>query len=291
MFKRVSRNTWLLHLTVIIWGFTGILGVLISISALHLVWYRVMIAAFALFVFHAIKKRSTKISKRQLIQYFLTGGIVGLHWVLFFESIKVSTVSVGLVCLSSATLFTALLEPLAKGQKIAIADIFAGIIIILGIYLIFTFESDYILGITLGIIAALLASIFAIINSKLIQKGSAPLISFYEMLGATLWISAYMLITDRFDKGLLLNQSDLIFLLILGVVCTAMAYVVAVAVMRELSAFTVALATNLEPVYGILLAWIFFGSAEQMSLGFYAGAAIVLGTVFLYPFFKSKGRP
>lgn len=290
MFKRVSRNTWLLHLTVIIWGFTGILGVLISISALHLVWYRVMIAAFALFVFHAIKKRSTKISKRQLIQYFLTGGIVGLHWVLFFESIKVSTVSVGLVCLSSATLFTALLEPLAKGQKIAIADIFAGIIIIIGIYLIFTFESDYILGITLGIIAALLASIFAIINSKLIQKGSAPLISFYEMLGATLWISAYMLITDRFDKGLLLNQSDLIFLLILGVVCTAMAYVVAVAVMRELRAFTVALATNLEPVYGILLAWIFFGSAEQMSLGFYVGAAIVLGTVFLYPFFKSKRR-
>lgn len=291
MFKRVSKNTWLLHLTVVIWGFTGILGALISTSALHLVWYRVMIAAFALFIFLSLKRRSIKISKKQLIQYFLTGGIVGLHWVLFFESIKVSTVSVGLVCLSSATLFTALLEPLAKGRKVAITDIFAGLIIILGIYLIFTFESDYILGISLGIIAALLASIFAIINSKLIQKGSAPLISFYEMLGATLWISAYMLITDRFDQGLLLSQSDLIFLLILGVICTAMAYVVAVAVMRELSAFTVALATNLEPVYGILLAWIFFGSAEQMSLGFYVGAVIVLGTVFLYPFFKPKGRP
>jgi len=291
MFKRVSKNTWLLHLTVVIWGFTGILGALISTSALHLVWYRVMIAAFALFIFLSLKRRSIKISKKQLIQYFLTGGIVGLHWVLFFESIKVSTVSVGLVCLSSATLFTALLEPLAKGRKVAITDIFAGLIIILGIYLIFTFESDYILGISLGIIAALLASIFAIINSKLIQKGSAPLISFYEMLGATLWISAYMLITDRFDQGLLLSQSDLIFLLILGVICTAMAYVLAVAVMRELSAFTVALATNLEPVYGILLAWIFFGSAEQMSLGFYVGAVIVLGTVFLYPFFKPKGRP
>lgn len=291
MFKRVSKNTWLLHLTVVIWGFTGILGALISTSALHLVWYRVMIAAFALFIFLSLKRRSIKISKKQLIQYFLTGGIVGLHWVLFFESIKVSTVSVGLVCLSSATLFTALLEPLAKGRKVAITDIFAGLIIILGIYLIFTFESDYILGISLGIIAALLASIFAIINSKLIQKGSAPLISFYEMLGATLWISAYMLITDRFDQGLLLSQYDLIFLLILGVICTAMAYVVAVAVMRELSAFTVALATNLEPVYGILLAWIFFGSAEQMSLGFYVGAVIVLGTVFLYPFFKPKGRP
>src|SRR5690606_29282441 len=122
MFKGISRNSWLLHLTVLIWGFTGILGVLITISALHLVWYRVLIAAFSLFVYFVITRKSIKIGRKQLIQYILTGGIVGLHWVLFFESIKVSTVSVTLVCLSSVTLFTALLEPVIKRQKIAGVD-------------------------------------------------------------------------------------------------------------------------------------------------------------------------
>jgi len=193
-----------------------------------------------------------------------------------------------LVCLSSVTLFTALLEPIVKKQKIAGIDILTGVIIIIGIYLIFTFETDYLLGIILGIIAAFLASIFSIVNSNLIKKGSAPLISFYEMLGASIWISLYMLITNRFDAGLVLQQSDLFFLILLGTVCTAAAYVMAVAVMKELSAFTVALATNLEPIYGIILALIFFGSNEKMSLGFYAGAIIVLGTVLLYPYVKKR---
>ena len=288
MFKGISKNVWILHLTVLICGFTGILGVLIQVSALHLVWYRVLIAALSLLVYFLIKRKSIKITRRQLIQYLITGGLVGLHWVLFFESIKVSTVSVTLVCLSSVTLFTALLEPIVKKQKIAGVDILTGIVIIAGIYLIFTFETDYLLGIILGIIAAFLASIFSIVNSNLIKKGSAPLISFYEMLGASIWISLYMLITNRFDAGLVLQQSDLFFLILLGTVCTAAAYVMAVAVMKELSAFTVALATNLEPIYGIILALIFFGSNEKMSLGFYAGAIIVLGTVLLYPYVKKR---
>jgi len=288
MFKGISKNVWILHLTVLIWGFTGILGVLIQVPALHLVWYRVLIAALSLFIYFLIKKKSIRITKRQLVQYLITGGLVGLHWVLFFESIKVSTVSVTLVCLSSVTLFTALLEPIVKKQKIAGIDILTGVIIILGIYLIFTFETDYLLGIILGIIAAFLASIFSIVNSNLIKKGSAPLISFYEMLGASVWISLFMLITNRFDAGLILQQSDLFFLILLGTVCTAAAYVMAVAVMKELSAFTVALATNLEPIYGIILALIFFGSNEKMSLGFYAGAIIVLGTVLLYPYVKKR---
>src|SRR5690554_5936156 len=143
------------------------------------------------------------------------------------------------------------------------------------------------LGIILGISAALLASFFAIINSNLVSKGSAPVISFYEMLGAFLWISLYMLITGQFDQGLSLNISDLTYLILLGTVCTATAYVLAVQVMKELSAFTVALATNLEPIYGIMLAWLFFGTEEKMSLGFYAGAVIVLGTVLIYPYVKT----
>lgn|SRR5690606_3714343 len=287
MFKGISRNTWLLHITVLIWGFTGILGVLIQTSALHLVWYRVLIASLSLMAYFWFKKKSYRVSRKQLLQYLFTGGLVGLHWILFFSAIKVSTVSVTLVCLSSVTLFTAFLEPVIKRQKIAGIDIITGLVIILGIYLIFRFETEYMLGIILGVSAAFLASIFAIINSNLVSKGSAPVISFYEMLGAFLWISLYMLITRQFDQGLALNMSDLVYLILLGTVCTATAYVLAVQVMKELSAFTVALATNLEPIYGIMLAWLFFGTAEEMSLGFYAGAVVVLGTVFVYPYAKT----
>jgi len=285
MFKGISKNTWLLHVTVLIWGFTGILGVLINTSALHLVWYRVLIAALSLLLYLLLKKRPIKVTKKQFIQYTITGGTVGLHWVLFFSSIKVSTVSVTLVCLSSVTLFTAFLEPIIKKQKIAGIDIITSLIIIFGIYLIFAFETKYLLGIILGILAAFIASIFAIVNSNLVSKGSATLIGFYEMIGAFFWISLFMFITNRFD-GLILQQSDLVFLLILGTICTAAAYVLAIVVMKELSAFTVALATNLEPVYGIILALLFFGSSEKMSLGFYVGASIVLSTVLLYPYFK-----
>lgn len=288
MGRTVSRNELLLHLTVLVWGFTGILGALISLSAVYLVWYRVLIAASSLFVYFKIRGKPLKVSKTQLAQYLLTGGLVSLHWLLFFQSIKVSTVSVTLVCLSSLTLFTSILEPFIKKQKLAAIDIITGVMVIIGIYLIFTFESDYTLGIILGLSCALVASLFSIINSKLVSENSASTISFYEMTGAFVWISLYLFITGGFNSELLLDQSDLFYLLILGTVCTAAAYVAGVRVMKELSAFKVALVTNLEPVYGIVLAWLFLGHEEKMSGGFYFGALIVLGTVFLYPYFKKR---
>jgi drug/metabolite transporter (DMT)-like permease len=130
------------------------------------------------------------------------------------------------------------------------------------------------------------ASLFSIINSNLVKKNDATTISFYEMLGAFLWISLYILLFEKIDNGFFLDKADFIYLMLLGTVCTAAAYVAGVAVMTELSAFKVALVTNLEPVYGIILAWMFFGQKEVMSWGFYLGAAIILGTIFLYPYFK-----
>lgn len=288
MSSHLSRNEILLHVTVLVWGFTGILGTLISLSSVHLVWYRVLIAAASLFIYFKLKNKSLKVSRTQLIQYVFTGGLVGIHWLLFFQSIKVSNVSVTLVCLSSLTLFTSILEPIIKKQKIAAIDIITGIVIIFGIYLIFTFESDYLLGIILGLSCALAASLFSIINSNLVSKNSASTISFYEMGGAFLWISIYLFITGKFTNELFLNQADLLYLLLLGTVCTAAAYVAGIRVMKELSAFKVALVTNLEPVYGIILAWLFFGQKEKMSAGFYLGAVVVLGAVFLYPYFKKR---
>ena len=284
------RHLIILHLTVLVWGFTGILGNLISISAVQLVWYRVLIAAVSLATYFLCIRQSFAVSGRQFIYFMLTGGLVGMHWVFFFESIKVSTVSVTLVCLSSVTLFTAIIEPLFYRRRTAKSDVFVGLLIIIGIYFIFRFESEYIRGIILGLLAALAAALFGIINSKLIKKSRATLISFYEMAGAWLWISLFMFLGGRHGDDLGIKGADIGYLVLLGTVCTAGAYVAAVSVMREISAFRVALASNLEPVYGILLAWLFFGQHEKMSAGFYVGAIIIFGAVFLYPVLKYRLR-
>ena len=284
-----KRNLLILHFTVFIWGFTGILGALISVNAIQLVWYRVLIATSTLLLYFLFSKTSLRVSRLQLVQFILTGSIVAIHWILFFHAIKVSTVSVTLVCLSSFTLFTAILEPLIKKKKILIPDVVIGLVIILGIYLIFKFESQYTWGIILGLSSALASSLFSIINSTLVQKSEPKIIGFYEMAGAFFWISLYRL----FDHSLLsetftLGINDWIWLMILGTICTALAYVAGVSVMRTLSAFRVALITNLEPVYGVLMAFIFFGTKEAMSTGFYLGAALILGSVFLYPIYKRR---
>jgi drug/metabolite transporter (DMT)-like permease len=286
----VSKNLIILHVTVFIWGFTGILGALITIDAVSLVWYRVLIAFISLYGYLLYKKVTIRVSRNAFFKLFFTGAIVAAHWILFFKSIKLSTVSVTLVTLSSLTLFTAILEPLIKRQKISRVEIFTGLLIISGIYMIFKFESRYSAGIICGLLSALCASIFSIINSKQIQNRPAPIISFYELIGAWFWVSIYLLISEGLKAPVALSISDLFFLFILGTICTSLAYVAGVAVMKELSAFRVALITNLEPVYGIILAFIFFGKKEQMTPGFYAGAIIVLGTIFLYPYLKNIKR-
>lgn len=286
----LSRNLIILHITVFVWGFTGILGALISIDATWLVWYRVLIAFISLYAYFRYKKISVRVSTETFLKLFFTGAVVALHWILFFYSIKSSTVSVALVSLSSLTLFTAILEPLLKKQRISKLEVVTGLLIISGIYMIFTFESQYTMGIISGLFSALCASIFSIINSKQIQNRPAPIISFYELIGAWVWVSVYLLISEGLRAPVSLIFSDVVYLTLLGTVCTSLAYVAGVAVMKELSAFRVALITNLEPVYGIILAFIFFGKKEQMTPGFYAGAIIVLSTIFMYPYIKNRKK-
>ncbi|RZK55655.1 MAG: EamA family transporter [Pedobacter sp.] len=284
-----NKNLLILHLTVFVWGFTGILGALISINAVQMVWYRVLIASISLFVYFMLTKTSIKVTKSQFLKFFFTGSIVAIHWIFFFHAIKVANVSVSLICLSSVTLFIAILEPLMKKQKISKGDIFVGLLIILGIYLIFKFESKYTLGIIFGLSSAVAASLFSTINSTLVQKNNPSIIGFYELSGAFFWITLYRL----FDKSLLsetfnLGLADWCYLFVLGTICTALAYVAGVSVMRTLSAFRVALITNLEPVYGIVLAFILFGSKEQMTGGFYLGSLLILAAVFIYPIYKKR---
>ena len=284
-----KKNLLILHLTVFVWGFTGVLGKVISIDAVPMVWYRVLIASVTLFAWFIFTKKNIKITKKQFLQFFLTGGLVAIHWIFFFYAIKISTVSVTLVCLSSFTLFTAILEPLIKKQSVFVGDILVGLLIISGIYMIFKFETQYTLGIIFGLSAAVASSLFSIINSTLVQKSEPSIIGFYELVGGLFWITLYRL----YDGSLLnmpfnLSTKDWFYIAILGTLCTSVAYVAGVSVMRTLSAFRTALVTNLEPVYGIFLAYIFFKDKEQMTGGFYIGAVIILASVFLYPIYKNR---
>lgn len=283
VFFKISNNLLILHLTVFVWGFTSILGKLISVSAVNLVWYRVIIAFISLFIYFKISRTSIKINRASFMKLFFTGALVGGHWVLFFQAIKSSTVPVTLVCLSSLTLFTAVFEPLFNKKKISKMEILAGILIIIGILIIFKFETRYTKGIILGLTSAAFASLFSIINSKQVKLIHAPIIAFYELFGAIIWISLFLLATGGFNKSLALHIGDITYLIILGTICTSLAYVAGVSVMREISAFNVALITNLEPVYGIMLSFLFFGDTDRMKLGFWLGAVLILSTIFLFP--------
>jgi drug/metabolite transporter (DMT)-like permease len=283
---RPNKNLIYLHLTIFVWGFTAILGALISISAIPLVLFRMAIAFISLGIIGLILKKFNNVFHIMSLQLLGIGIIVAGHWIFFFHSIKVSNVSVALVSLSTAAMFASFIEPLLFKKKISWFDILASVVII-GIGLIFSIETKYTAGIIFGVLAALLASIFTTLNRKFVDKVSAIQISFMEMLGGFLGILIYTFLKPNF-KMELPNYSDWMYLILLGTICTALAYMVAVEVMKELSAFTVILTTNLEPVYGIILALIIFGEKEQMNSGFYLGAFIILGTVFLYPVIKRR---
>ncbi|UEG52345.1 DMT family transporter [Mucilaginibacter daejeonensis] len=280
---QLNKNLLILHFTVFIWGFTGILGNLITMTAVNLVWYRVLIAFATLFLYFKFNKKHFSIDRSTFLKLILTGALVGGHWILFFQAIKVSNVSITLVCLSSTTLFTAIFEPLINRKPISKLEILSGILIIIGIVLIFKFETQYTLGITLGLLCASASSLFSIINSRQVKTTHPTIISFYELIGAFFWITIYMLLSGTFTDLQIPQGEDIGYLIILGTICTSLAYVAGVSVMRELSAFKVALITNLEPVYGIVMAFMFFGDLHTMSIGFWAGAVVILSTIFLFP--------
>ncbi|GEO02661.1 permease [Adhaeribacter aerolatus] len=282
------KNLIILNLAVVLMSFTGILGALISMSSTHLVWYRLVIGVITLYGYLKLTRTRLRIGRPALLHLFFTGAILAAFWLSFFASIKAATVSITLVCFSALTLFTALLEPLFKRRRISSLEVGIGLLIMAGIYLIFKFENRYVWGTMLGLLSAFCGALFNIVNGKLVNKNEATVICFYEILSAWLWVSVYLLVTGGFNAGLALSFSDLFYLFILGTLCTGVAYVANIWVMKELSAFQVALVTNLEPIYGVLMAVFIFGSKEQMSGGFYAGALIMLGAVFLYPVLKKQ---
>lgn len=281
------RNLILLNIVVLVFGFTGILGKLITIPAEELVWHRMLIATISIGIYFFLSKKSIRISRRGLFHTTLTGLIIATHWILFFESIHQANVSIALAALSASSLFTAVLEPIFFKRRFKAYELLLGFIVILGLYFILKFEAKNNFGFYLGIAAAFLASLFTVINGKLVEKHPPSRITFYELSGGLVAITLYFLLSGgqskiHFDLG----ASNWVYLLILSTICTAFAFIASVEVMKELKPFTVSLAINLEPIYGILLALIIFGEDEQLSSGFYIGTSIVLSAIFANVFIK-----
>ena len=280
-----------LHMIVFIWGFTAILGKLISLSALPLVWFRMLFAVGFIFIFIKLKKIPLVISKKIAILFLLSGCIIALHWFTFFKAIKVSNVSVTLACLATGSFFTAFLEPLFYKKKIIWYEVFFGLIVFFGLYLIFKFEGNYLEGILLALTSAFLSALFSVINSKFVKSFDATIISFYELSGGVLFFTLLLLLSNSFSSTFFqLSMHDFWYLLILSSVCTAYAFIVSTAVMKYLSPFTVMLTINLEPIYGIVLAILFFKDSEQMKTEFYCGAIVILISVILNSIIKAKKR-
>jgi len=280
-----------LHFIVLIYGFTAILGKLITLPATQLVWYRMLIALITFYLFIRWKGTELSIVPKQIFKLFGIGIIVALHWITFFAAIKFANVSVALGCFATTTLFTSLMEPFFFRKRINILEVIIGLFIIVGLYLIFSFETRYTAGMIVGLISAFLAGLFTVLNKKMVLHQKASVISFYEMMGGFSCITIYLLFSFRGGDQLLIPTSiDLIYLLALGTICTAFAFAVQVDIMKHLSAYIVALTINLEPVYGIVMAYFIFGETEHMTGGFYLGTSIILASVLGFPLYHYYRR-
>lgn len=284
------KNYLHLHFIVFVWGgFTAVLGKLITIDALPLVWYRMFWAAIFVLLFIALRKNNLKVTRKTLFLLLGTGVVIALHWVTFFSAIKVSNVSVALATISSGAFFAAILEPIWYKRKVIWYEIVFGLIVIGGLGLIFNIEASYKEGIILALISAFLATVFSLMNGKLIKEHKPSIISFYELGAGVVFLSIYMLFQGNLTQiNFQLSTSDWIYILVLASFCTAYAFIASVKIMKFLSPYTVMLTTNLEPVYGILLAFIIFGDSEKMDPMFYLGAFIILITVIANGVLKSR---
>ena len=283
------KNYLLLHFIVFIWGFTAILGALKNLDAVPLVWYRMSLAVIFIVLYFIIKKKSFKVDGRGILKFFVTGVIIALHWIFFFKAIKVSNVSVALVTMSTGAFFVSLIEPVFFRRKIKPLEIIMGLIVVFGLYIIFSFQSQYKLGIIYALIASFLSALFSVFNGLFIKEYSGGTISLYQLFFGVVVISFYLFFTNSFSVSFFeIAKLDWLYLVILSSVCTAYAFIASVNVMKFISPYTVMLTINLEPIYAIILALFIFGEKEKMNLEFYFGAFIVLFVVLLNGIIKNK---
>jgi drug/metabolite transporter (DMT)-like permease len=282
-----------LHFIVFLWGFSAILGKLVSIPTVEMVWYRAVLAALGMGMVIYFSRGTFKISRDDLIKLIAIGFIVSFHWIAFFGSARVSNVSVSLVGFATNSLWAALLEPWFNKTQIKKYEVLLGLVVLLGLYIIFSFDFEYKLGLFLGVLAGFTSALFSVFNSRMVKTVSARTITFYEMIGVFIGTGLFLPVyqyTWAMDQQLQLVPSvmDILYIAILAGVCSVYAYSVAVELMKRISVFMIQLTLNLEPLYGIIMAVIIFGQQEKMDLNFYIGTLVILGAVITYPLVKKR---
>lgn len=281
-----------LHFIVFLWGFSAILGKLVTISAVEMVWYRAIFAAGGMAAVIYFTRGTFKVSRPDLSKLLAIGAIVSLHWIAFFGSARVSNVSVSLVGFATNSLWAALLEPWFNKTRIKNYEVLLGLVVMIGLYIIFSFDFQYKLGLLLGIFAGFTSALFSVFNSRMVKRNSSRTITFYEMIGVFLATGIFLPFLPLAGIELHLPQlpsgMDFLYIAILAGVCSVYAYTVAVELMRRVSVFMIQLTLNLEPVYGIIMAVIIFGQQEKMNLNFYIGTIVILSAVITYPLVKKR---
>jgi drug/metabolite transporter (DMT)-like permease len=272
-----------LHIAVFLAGFTAILGKLITLNEGLLVWFRLLLTVIILGTILFFKKQLIRISFKDLLKIIGTGTIVALHWVTFYGSVKYANVSVALVCFSASGFFTAFFEPLITKTKISFVELGLGLIAIAGIYVIFDFHPQYTVGIIFGIVSAIGSAIFPIFNKKLLLTFSPRILTLYELggglLALTVLVPFYLLLFPA--SYYIPSTTDWLLLVVLAWLCTVISFELQLNALRKVSAFTASLTYNLEPVYGIILAFIFFKENDNLNGAFYFGVGLILLAVVL----------
>ena len=275
------------------WGFTGILGKLIHLESLVIVWHRVLIAFLALGIFMVVRKYPMRISSmKNGLKLIGVGVIVAMHWITFYKSIQLSTASLGILCLSTTTLHVTWLEPLVMKRPFQWIEFLLGLIVIFGIYFVSSdFKPNEYEALGYGLVSALCAALFSVFNGKLAQSIPTPTITLFEMLTGFIFISIVLISQGRFSTELfIMSQSDFLWLLFLGILCTSFAFLVTIEIVKMLGAFTVSLSINLEPIYTILLAIFILSEHTLLNIKFYIGAVLIILVVVLNAWIKNRQK-
>lgn len=272
-----------LHVSIFIAGFTGLFGKLITLNEGLLVWYRMLLASLLLFIILWVSRRLVHTSFRDMLKIGGVGLLLGLHWVFFYGSIKAANVSIGVVCFSLVGFFTAILEPWINRRRVSVRELLFSMITVCGIILIFQFDMRYRTGILLGVISSVLAALFTVTNKKVGVRHTSSTLLLFEMAGGFLGLSCLLPFYLHYFpvETILPGMHDFLFLLALAFFFTIGLYLLQIQVLKTVSAFTVNLSYNLEPIYSIILAMLFFGEAKELNAAFYVGLGMIILSVLL----------
>lgn len=288
----MKKSYLLLHLAVILAGFTGIFGKLISLNEGLLVWYRLLFSSIILFFILKLLRIGCTISTREKLHISKVGLLITLHWIFFYASIKYSNISIGVVCYCLTSFFTAIFKPLIDQEKFKISELLLSTFTLLGISLIFHFDTSYQLGICLGVISSAIGALYTIYNNRLVQNFDTKIINYYQMIAGTIVLGLFMPVYLYFfpSERIIPDTKDMGYLVLLALFCTVGLYVIFAEVLKKIPAFTVNLTFNLEPVYSIIMAFLFFDESKEVNIFFYIGISLIITSVILQTFISVRNK-